>query len=387
MKTRIRKHEIGLRFRHGDFVRLVDPGGVWLPGKLFAGNRDRVEVISTLDTKFEHKLLDLLVREPSVAEKLLVVDLQDTQRALVWKDGRLAWVLGTGRHAFWKSPYDLEVETYDVEQFTFTHPKIEAILGFRGGGSYLDGVRVESHERVLLFREGQLVDQLKPGLHVYWKHTGKVVWKAVDLRQRSLDVSGQEIMTADKVSLRVNLFVSFRVDDAATAVSSVDDYEQALYREAQLALREAVGGRTLDKLLSDKDAVGREVRDAIAAKAALFGVTVSGVGLRDVILPGDMKTILNEVILAQKQAEANLIRRREETAAARSQANTAKLLADNPVLARMKELEALQNILKGANTTFLFGQGDMLGQVRTLTDTPDDNPGCALSELAEPGEV
>ena len=89
-------------------------------------------------------------------------------------------------------------------------------------------------------------------------------------------------------------------------------------------------------------------------------------GLRDIILPGDMKTILNEVIMAQKQAEANLIRRREETAAARSQANTAKLLAENPALARMKELEALQEILKGTTATFVLGSGDLAEQVSGL---------------------
>lgn len=361
---RIRKHEVGLWFRHGDFKGLLEPGQHFVPGRLF-GN-EQVEVVSTLDTKFTHKLLDVLVREPAVREKLVIVDNKDTERALVWKDGRLGWVLGPGLHAFWKQPFDLTVETHDVNEFTFTHPKIEAILGFPGGGHYLDGVRVESHERVLLFREGKLVSTLGPGLHVYWKHTGKVVWKSVDLRLRSLDVSGQEIMTADKVSLRVNLFVSFQVTDAEMAVTAVDNYEQALYRDAQLVLREAVGGRTLDKLLADKDEVSSEVANALASKANVFGVAVRSVGLRDLILPGDMKVILNEVIIAQKQAEANLIRRREETAAARSQANTAKLLAENPILARMKELEALQEILKGAKTTFVLGGGDMTEQVRSL---------------------
>ena len=79
-----------------------------------------------------------------------------------------------------------------------------------------------------------------------------------------------------------------------------------------------------------------------------------------------MKIILNEVIVAQKQAEANLIRRREETAAARSQANTAKLLAENPVLSRMKELEALQEILRGTNATFVLGTGDLADQISGL---------------------
>lgn len=376
-RVRIRKHEVGLWFRHGDFRTLLEPEVYWVPGRFFGG-RDRVEVLSKLDTKFEHKLLEVLAREPKVADALILVDLKDDQRALVWKDGRLGWVLGPGLHAFWREPFDLKVETFNINAFAFTHPKVESILGFKGAGNMLDGVRVENHECVLLFREGGLVGRLDPGLHVYWKHTGKVVWKSVDLRERGVDVSGQEIMTADKVSLRVNLLVSFRVADAVKAVTSVEDYEQALYREAQLALREAVGGRTLDKLLADKDAVGREVREAVASRAAAFGVEVRGVGLRDLILPGDMKSILNQVIVAQKQAEANLIRRREETAAARSQANTAKLLADNPALARMKELEALTDVLKGTKATFLFGKGDLVEQMRSLTGEGEPTP-CPLS--------
>ncbi|MEM0915760.1 MAG: SPFH domain-containing protein, partial [Planctomycetota bacterium] len=99
---------------------------------------------------------------------------------------------------------------------------------------------------------------------------------------------------------------------------------------------------------------------------AEFGVELRGVGLRDIILPGEMKQILNQVIEAEKQAEANLIRRREETAAARSQANTAKLLAENPALSRMKELEALQEILKGAKASFVFGSANLSDEVRRL---------------------
>ncbi len=363
-KLRIRKHEAGLWFRHGDFKQLLSPGSYWLLGRFIF--KDRVEMIDRLAGKFEHKLLDLLVTDAGVAGRLVVVDLKDDERALIWKDGRLGWIVGPGRHAFWNDPAKITVETYNVNDFTFTHRKVEAILGFRGGGTFLDGVRVESHERVLLFREGELVGELSPGLHVFWKQTGKVVWKAVDLREQVADVAGQEIMTADKVTLRVNLVVTYRVNDAVKAVTTVSDYAQTLYREAQLALRESVGTRSLDKLLADKDAVGNEVRSVLDARAKEFGVGVRGVGLRDVILPGEMKMILNEVILAQKQAEANLIRRREETAAARSQANTAKLLAENPALTRMKELEALQEILKGTKATFVLGQGDVAEQVRGL---------------------
>ena len=95
-------------------------------------------------------------------------------------------------------------------------------------------------------------------------------------------------------------------------------------------------------------------------------VAVKGVGLRDIILPGDMKSLLNQVIAAQKEAEANLIKRREETAAARSQANTAKLLAENPLLQRLKELELLKDVLADTHATFVLGQGDLSEQLRGL---------------------
>ncbi|MEX0775709.1 MAG: slipin family protein [Phycisphaeraceae bacterium] len=373
-KIRIRKHEVGLWFRHGDFKYVLGPGAYLVPRRLFG---DKVEVVSKLNTKFDHPLLDVLVREEQLASRLLVVDLKDNERALVWKDGRLGWILGPGRHTFWNEPYKLEVETFDVSVVKFEHAKIEAILGHPGGAKFLDGVRVEAHERVLLFCEGKLVEPLGPGMYVFWKNAGKITWKSVDLREQVADVAGQEIMSADKVTLRVNLVVTYRVMDVEAAITRVSDYAQALYREAQLVLRESVGTRSLDKLLSDKDTVGNEVRNALSSRAAEFGVSVRGIGLRDIILPGDMKVILNEVILAQKQAEANLIRRREETAAARSQANTAKLLADNPTLARMKELEALQEILKGAKTTFVLGQGDMVEQVRGLLGKDAQNAGAS----------
>jgi len=361
---RIRKHEVGLWFRHGDFHRLLAPGAHrrWVDPL----GRDSVTVVSTLDAKFEHELLDVLVAEPALASRLTVVDLRDDQRALVWKDGRLGWILKPGRHAFWNGPAKIEVETYDVSDGKFTHPKLEAILNCPGSSQVFTGVRVESHERALLFADGELIEQLGAGLHVYWLGGRKITWKAIDLREQIADVAGQEIMTADKVTLRVNLVVCYQVIDPVKAVTVVSDHAQALYRDAQLTLREAVGGRLLEKLLADKDEVGNEVRNALASRAAEFGVVVRSVGLRDIILPGEMKTILNEVILASKQAEANLIRRREDTAAARSQANTAKLLAENPTLARMRELEAIGDVLKGVKATFVLGKGDLVEQVRSL---------------------
>ena len=374
IRIRIRKHEYGLWFEHGDFKRLLEPGAYFMTPGLFFG-RSQVKTVNTLMTKFVHPMLDVLIKNDSLGERLQVIDLIDNQRAFVWRDGRLAYILGPGRHAFWKQPYAIEHEVFEVDgaDARFDHKRIDAVLTHADASQHFRVLHVEAHERVLLFQEGQLIEAVGPGRYVFWKQTAEITWKTVDLREQGADVAGQEIMTADKMSLRVNLLVTWQVSDPVKAVTVVD-YAQSLYREAQLALRAAVGGRQLDKLLADKEAVGNEVRGAITKRVAEFGVIVKSVGLRDIILPGDMKTILNKVIEAQKQAEANLIRRREETAAARSQANTARLLAENPVLARMKELEAIQEILAGTKATFFLGQGDLVNQVKNLAvrDTVED---------------
>lgn len=368
---RIRKHELGLWFRHDELHQVLQPGkhAVWsLP---FRNQSDRFETINTLSPRFEHDDLRALVRDQRIASRLDVVDLKDTERALVWIDGRLGAILAAGVHAFWNQNAEVVVERFDVSAGRFDHPKLETIENFPGGVRFFTGVRVESHEHVMLFKDGKLVDQLGAGRHVFWRGGPNFTWKSVDLREQVEDIQGQEIMTADKVTLRVNLVVTHRVTDAVKAVTEVVDWSQALYREAQLELRAAIGGRSLEKLLADKDEVGGEIKNRLAKRAAEFGVSISGVGLRDIILPGDMKVILNQVIVAEKQAEANLIRRREETAAARSQANTAKLLEQNPVLARMKELEALQEILRGTQATFVLGQGDLSEQISSLIKRED----------------
>lgn len=360
----IRQHERGLLFTHGDFVRVLRPGRHWI-----WGFNNRVETVDTLQTRFDHKLLDVLVRNPALRGELEVVELADTQCAVVWKEGRAFAIVGPGRHAFWKMPAEIAVEVFSVESVRFEHRKLQAILALPEAVKFLDGVQVTDHEVVLLFRDGVLIEQLREGLHVYWRGAGNIKWKSLDLREQVADVAGQEIITADKVSLRVNLVVTWVIEDALKATRTSIDSTQALYREAQLALRSAIGTRTLDALLADKEAVGGELRNALAGRAKELGIGVRGVGLRDIVLPGEMKTLLNQVIAAQKEAEAGLIRRREETAQVRSQLNTARLLSENPQLARLKELEALKDVLAGTTATFVFGQGDVAEQVRGLVAT------------------
>jgi len=361
-KYYICKHEIGLCYHKGELVHILTPG----EHRIFTFGDRHVEIYNRMKSQFSHDLLDLLVHDKNLSEHLVRVDLKDNERAFVWRDGRLEWMLEPGLHAFWKEPHQIKVETFSIGEEPFEHPRFKTILNHAGVSQTFETVRVDAGQKALIFLDGVLQAVRGPGFYAYWRGVAKLAWQVVDTREATLDVTGQEIMSADKVTLRLNLLVNYQVTDVERSALEVNDYVQALYREAQLALRAAVGTRTLDRLLSDKESVGQEVRQAIATRAEGFGVQVHTVGVRDIILPGEMKTLLNQVTEAQKAAEANLIRRREETAAARSQANTAKLLSENPTLVRMKELEAIQEILADADVSFHFGQGDLRTQMREL---------------------
>ena len=178
-----------------------------------------------------------------------------------------------------------------------------------------------------------------------------------------IEVAGQEILTRDKVSLRVNLVAVYRIVDAVLAKTRVADVRAYAYRELQFGLRQAIGTRPLDALLQDKGAIDQSVAEYAKAKLAEVGVSLNTVGVKDLILPGEMKAILNQVVEAEKQAQANLIRRREETAATRSLLNTAKILEESPVLMRLKELEALEKITDKVGQLTVIGglEGVMKG--------------------------
>ena len=205
-------------------------------------------------------------------------------------------------------------------------------------------ITVEAYEKGLKFRNGRLVEILGPGRYRVATIWAKERIAKVDLRARMLVLHGQEIMTADKVTLRLTAMAKMKVIDPAAALLSVDDYAGQVYADVQLALRAAVGGLELEALLGQKGLLGETVRAAVAERARGYGVDVLDVGVRDLILPGEMKAILNQVMEARKKAEAALILRREEVTATRSLANTAEMLARNPTLLHLKELEALERI-------------------------------------------
>jgi regulator of protease activity HflC (stomatin/prohibitin superfamily) len=355
-RYKIRSYEMGLLFRDGEFRGLVTAGTRWFFDPL---GKVRVEVVSQRDPWLVHEKLDLIVKSGALSGRAVVLDLKDHERALVWIEHRFSHLLPAGRYAYWTGQHDVRVEVVDARNVRFDHDELKVIARSPLAQRVLDVCMVNREHAGVLFVDGRYIDTLAAGLYAFWKGQSEAKLVEIDLRETMVDVGGQDLMTADKVTLRLNAVVTYKVVDARKSVSQTDDVRQALYRETQLVLRSVIGARELDAFLTDKDAVAAEIEQGVRRRAGELGLAIASVGIRDVILPGDMKDLMNKVMEARKSAEANLISRREETAAMRSQVNTARLLADNPVLMRLRELEVLEKVAAAGSLNIILGEKAM----------------------------
>ncbi len=361
---RILANERGLYFINDEFMGILYEGRYkfWNP---FI--KQRLDIVSVKNLWLTHQELEEIVKSDEInRDELEVIDLKDNQRAVIWIDGRIKRIISPGIYALWKIGREVSVEIIDVDNPRFVHEKLNIILDSETSKTILDEFVVEDNHSGLYFENGYFREDLKPGRYAFWKGISKVKLYHVDLRVKSSDISGQEIMTADKVSLRLNTLVNYRIVDAYKSVTMVEDSSQALYREAQLVLREVIGTRELEGILADKDSVAKELEERLTLRMTSYGIEVLSHGIRDIILPGDMKEILNKVILARKEAEANIILRREEIAAMRSQANTAKMLESNPVLMKLKELEVLEKIAARTDLKIMLGEKGLTEKIVNL---------------------
>jgi regulator of protease activity HflC (stomatin/prohibitin superfamily) len=264
------------------------------------------------------------------------------ERAVLWHDGRPKIFLGPGVHRYWEVDDTVRVQVFSVHD---AMPELTKELAAVLPKDTFTDVTVREHERGLLHVQGRFVRVLAPGRYAFWStRESPVDVQSIDMRVIQVSLAGQELMTKDKVTLRLSLTVEFAIEDPAVATHAVANVRDAIYLLVQLASRDYVAGVTLDELLAGRDSMTRFLEEDAAGKARRLGVRVERVGVKDVVLPGEMKTLLNKVIEAEKEAAANVILRREETAATRSLANTAKLMAEQPLLLRLKELDSLKEM-------------------------------------------
>lgn len=360
-RIRINAGKIGLVFRNsGDYKRVLTEGVYWV-----FPNEGVVQY--DLAKPFNPSIdLNVLLRDEKLTEHLIVVEVRDSEIALQYEDGNFKAVLTAGKHVFWKGLITYSFVKVDLSKVEITEEVDLFTLRRRELIPFVRVMVVESFEKGVLFMDGKVQKVLGPGDYYFWKNAQEILVRKADMRQLQLEISGQEILTRDKAALRVNLYTQYRVLDVDKALVENKDYEKQLYIFMQFALREFIGQLTLDELLENKDSISAYVKEALVDKADQLGVVIKGCGVRDIILPGDMKEIMNQVLIAQKKAQANVITRREETASTRSLLNTAKLMEDNAMLYKLKEMEYVEKIADKIGEITVAGNGHIVDQLRGI---------------------
>jgi len=340
-------------------LSILEPGAYWILGAGVTG-----EAHNTRYPELSSEWADFIATQrPEVAAvHFTVVETGDSEVAVVCSDGKLARVVGPGKRVlYWRASVEVSFERIDVAAEPEVPARLVAPLGRLGRESLALFTLVDEGKRGLVHLDGRLIGELEPGAYAFWTVVAQPMITITELRRQTLEVTGQEILTADKVAIRVNVSAVFEVVNAAAARAGVTDVQEHLYRSVQIAVRQYLGKRTLDEMLAEKTDLDAAVAETVRREMEPFGVRVGVIALKDVVLPGEVRDILNQVVTAEKQAQANLIRRREEVASTRSLLNTAKLMGENPLLVRLKELEALERIAdKVGKITVVGGMNALL---------------------------
>ncbi|MBF6023907.1 slipin family protein [Lysobacter niastensis] len=348
--------ERGLVYRNRQFAGVL-AAGVY---RWFDPLR-RVEVVVHDISKPEYACRDsdtlIAVLGEKLGDTFVLANLGTNEAGLLMRNGKLEDVLAPGsRKLYWKGVVAVEVQAVSLAQGLEIEAGVVKRLRQLGMLERLAVSLIVPEETAgLLFVDGKLVRTLGAGAYAFWNFQKNVSVEMIELRVQSLEVSGQELLTRDKVSLRVNLAASIRVTDPVAARTKVAKYGDYVYRELQFGLRKAIAAKSLDELLGDKASLDADIFGYVRGRVVELGIEVLGVGVKDVILPGEMKEILNSVVQAEKAAQANVIRRREEANATRSLLNTARLIEESPVLMRLKELEALEKVTEKIDKLTVFG--------------------------------
>jgi hypothetical protein len=359
-KVKVNAYQVALVFKNSEYLRLLTAGKYW-----FWGNE--VVYLYDITKPFQAPVeLNILLKDEALADILHVVEVKDNEIVLLYQNGLLHQVLTAGRYTYWKSVVQYEFVRADISEIGIDESIARSVLQNKLLVPYVRNYTVESFEKALLFVDGKYVQVLQSGVYYWWKNSTTIHIGKVDTRQQQLEVNGQEILTKDKAALRINAWAQYKVADIEKALLQNKEYDRQLYVAFQLALREYIAGFSFDELLEKKETIAPFILQRVKQSAEDLGVEVNGFGIRDIILPGDVKEIMNQVLIAEKKAQTNTIMRREETASTRSLLNTAKLMEENAMLWKLKEMEYVEKIADKISNISVSGNGVLVEQLKEI---------------------
>lgn len=360
--------EIGTLFVDNQFVQIIPPKSVFgmceFKHKLILGK------FKLQDSRINDVLAASIEQNAPAQMAQFCVQMQvgANQAGLRFEDDLLVEILPPGtKRLYWQNNCKQHMQTIELSDgYQLSEQMVQQLLQpklrqkeVQGDSSVLIA-QIPAYHLGVLKVNGKVEKLLDAGITAYWRFNREISVDIVDTRLQTKEISGQEILTRDKVNLRINLVANWYYTDVLTAYAKTAQPSELLYRQLQFALREAIGTRTLDELLENKTVIDEVINAHMQTNMAGYGIETASVGVKDIILPGDMKTILAQVVEAEKAAQANVIRRREETSATRSLLNTARVMENNPVALRLKEMETLERIAERIDKISVVGGLDQI---------------------------
>lgn len=360
--TQVKAYEVALQFKNNRLVNVLTEGKYWN----FGFNMETY-IYNTLDFAFTPTLPILIMIENLSLKSLLnIFEVKENEIMVVKINGNIFKVYKTGIYAFWKINNKAEfiiLNTSDtnpiksLDRATLENPQLNYFIRKK---------TIENYQIGLLYVDGKLTTNLESGTYYWFMNPTSIEVKSIDTRFIPLDIVGQEVLSKDKATLRINFYARYRVNDPVKAVSNSKEFEKQIYATAQIVLREAISNLTIDELMVQKTTIGNDILSELQTRTEKFSIEFSEAAIRDVILPGEMREIMNQVLIAEKKAQANIIMRREETASVRSMLNTAKLMEENPTLWKLKEMEYVEKIADKVGEITISGKDNVLNQLREI---------------------
>ncbi len=359
-KIIIKENERGLMFKNGKFERMLEAGEYQFLNKV------QVEIVSPdKELISQNCSVDVLLKDEKLAEQTDVFEVKEGELGFRFVNGFFVSILRPNKYVYWNVGYDNKVMTADI-----TKPEVDQnfpkYLFKKISTLYYNKIEVKDYEKCMLFYDGKFQKLLNSGTYYFWIGGGvSVTFKTFDMRLTNMAINGQEVLTQDKVTLRVNLTVNYKIKDCMKIYSEIGDCSEQLHIISQLALRDFVGKYKLDEILTSKNEMSDFVLQRLKEKENDLYIEIAEAGVKDMILPGEIRDIMNTVLIAEKRAQASVITRREEVASTRSLLNTAKLMDENKTLYKLKELEYIERICENVENLNIGG-GAILNQLTKL---------------------
>lgn len=365
MKYIIKDNQAGFVLKNGIFQKMITAGTWYFPKLL--GYQVEIEEM-TGELNYMEVPYQVLAKDAAFMKATVHMEIPDGSAGFLYVNGKLTSFANRKEYTFWNV-----FDQYDIKVISMAETEMGAEVTRQMlslvPGKYYTCVQVGEGETGLVYYDNVMQRQLSKGVYRFWNYTHNVTYTVLDMRQKELDIVGQEILTKDKIGIRMNVACMYKIKDAVEFTATISDLKGQLYSAAQLVIRAIVGNYRLDEIMEAKEQISGEIYAALKEQEAMFCVTFLTAGIKDIILPGEIREIMNSVLVAEKTAQANVIARREEVASTRSLLNTAKLMDENRTLYKLKELEYLEKICEKVGDISVNGNVGIIEQLGKMMGT------------------